>query len=96
MQKQMVLFIAAAVMTGIAVPADAGPNSSRVTMGIPVSADVAPKKGGISSGLSEAEKGKIRKRSMEYCIKAHGARGSNQILRVQVLSDGRAICWMRI
>jgi Ni/Co efflux regulator RcnB len=55
----------------------------------------AKKKKDVRSGMSEEQKAKIRKRAWDWCKKNYVGHGQGQVVRVEILSDGRVRCWYR-
>ena len=58
-------------------------------------AGAASKKKKATSGLSAAERAELRKKYMPICREQYGHKGSVQVLKVQVLSNGNVLCWYR-
>lgn len=50
----------------------------------------------VRDSLSEKQKADMRKRAWEWCRKRYTAGGgAAQVMRVEILSDGRVRCWYR-
>ncbi|MGQ0484831.1 MAG: hypothetical protein ACT4SY_05700 [Hyphomicrobiales bacterium] len=61
--------------------------------GLAVSADAAAKKD-VRANLTQQQKAEIRAKARAYCVKRY-ASGAAEVVRVEILSDGRVRCWIR-
>jgi len=63
--------------------------------GLAADVGAATEKKKATPGLTAAEKAELRKKYMPICREQYGHKGSVQVLRVQVLSNGNVLCWYR-
>jgi len=77
MQKLFAALLAASLMSGLAI-----------------SADAAGKKD-VRSTLTREQKAQIRAKAKAYCAKKYTRGSIADVIRVEILSDGRVRCWYR-
>ena len=78
MQKLFATLIAASLVAGLAVAADA-----------------AAKNKDTRANVTQEQKAAIRARTRAQCAKKYALGNMADVVRVEILSDGRVRCWYR-
>lgn len=62
-----------------------------LSVALPLAADANAKK---RDAMSEKEKKTLRQRARDYCTKTY-VKGTSELERIEIKSDGKVVCWIR-